>query len=136
MSNAAKAPTADTAPAGYQDLTTQAEVEHLMSEDGGAAILDFWSPSCGPCMAMAPAFKEVAEHFADEPIRFLKINTASHPHLAAPFNVRAVPTMLFLNNGEILDVRVGALDGPSLVKKAKWVLSKAKGESFLKRLFI
>jgi len=126
----------ESTASAYEDLTNQAAVEALMSETGGTAILDFWAPTCGPCMAMAPDFKAVAEHFADEPIRFLKINTASHPQLAAPFNVRAVPTMLFLHNGEILDVRVGALGGEELAKKAKWLLSKARGESFLKRIFL
>ncbi len=37
------------------------ELEALMSEDGGAAILDFWSPTCGPCRAMGPAFEALAK---------------------------------------------------------------------------
>ena len=117
------------------ELTTQAEVEHLMSEEGGAAVVDFWSPTCGPCMAMAPAYDAVAEEMAGEPIRFLKINTAKHPKLAAPFHIRSVPTLLWVNGGEILDVRVGALPGPALAKKARWLISKARGEGLLTRLF-
>ena len=37
-----------------EDFRNLSELEALMSEDGGAAIIDFWSPSCGPCKAMAP----------------------------------------------------------------------------------
>jgi thiol-disulfide isomerase/thioredoxin len=118
-----------------EELTKQREVEELMSEEGGAAVIDFWSPTCGPCLAMAPAYDALSEELADEPIRFVKINTASHPKLAAPFHVRAVPTLLFVHNGQILDVRVGALPGPALAKKAKWLLSKARGEGFLSRIF-
>lgn len=118
-----------------EELKTQREVEDLMSEEGGPAIIDFWSPTCGPCMAMAPAFEEVSQTFDEEPIRFVKINTASHPKLAAPFRVRAVPTLLFVNDGQILDVSVGALQGPALTKKARWLLSKSRGEGFLQRLF-
>ena len=118
-----------------EDLRTLRELEELMGEDGGAAILDFWSPTCGPCKAMAPAFEALANELADEPIRFIRINTASHAQLAEPFHIQAVPTLLFVHNGEILDVRVGALPGPALAKKAQWLLRKSRGETLLSGLF-
>jgi len=118
-----------------EDLKTREELEVLMSEDGGAAIIDFWSPTCGPCIAMAPHFEAVANELEDEPIRFVKINTASQPALARPFNIHSVPTLLFVNNGEILDVRVGALTGAALAKKAQWLLRKSRGEGFFSGLF-
>jgi thiol-disulfide isomerase/thioredoxin len=118
-----------------EELRSTAELEQLMSEDGGAAILDFWSPTCGPCKAMAPAFEAVAAELSEEPIRFIRINTATQPQLAQPFHIHAVPTLLFVHDGEILDVRVGALSGPALQKKARWLLGKARGEGFFTRLF-
>lgn len=118
-----------------EDLKTLAELEELMGEDGGAAIVDFWSPTCGPCKAMAPAFEAVATELADEPIRFIRINTATQAQLAQPFRIHAVPTLLFIHDGEILDVRVGALAGPALAKKAQWLLRKARGEGLLSGLF-
>lgn len=118
-----------------EELKSIGEVEQLMSAEGGAAIIDFWSPTCGPCLAMAPDLDALAEALQGEPIRIVKINTASHPQLAQPFHIRAVPTLLFVNNGEIVDVRVGALRGPDLMKKAQWLLSKARGEGFFTRLF-
>jgi len=118
-----------------EELKTLSELDNLMSEDGGAAILDFWSPTCGPCKAMAPSFEAVANELAEEPIRFIRINTASQAQLAQPFNIHAVPTLLFVNNGEILDIRVGALSGPALAKKAQWLLRKARGEGFFSKLF-
>ena len=118
-----------------EDLKSMSELEDLMSEDGGAAILDFWSPTCGPCKAMAPAFEALSNELADEPIRFIRINTAAQAQFAQPFNIHAVPTLLFVNNGEILDVRVGALPGPALAKKAQWLLRKSRGEGFFSKLF-
>lgn len=118
-----------------EELKTLEELDELMREDGGPAILDFWSPSCGPCKAMAPAFEAVAGELANEPIRFVRINTASQAQLAEPFNIHSVPTLLFVNDGEILDVRVGALSGPALAKKAQWLLRKSRGEGFLSALF-
>ncbi|MBT8452739.1 MAG: thioredoxin family protein [Deltaproteobacteria bacterium] len=118
-----------------EDFTTLSELDTLMSEDGGAAIIDFWSPSCGPCKAMAPAFEALSNELSEEPIRFIRINTAAQPKLAQPFHIHSVPTLLFVHNGEILDVRVGALPGPALAKKAQWLLRKSRGEGFLSRIF-
>ena len=118
-----------------EDLKTMRELEDLMSEDGGAAIIDFWSPTCGPCKAMAPAFEALSKELAEEPIRFVRINTAAQPALSQPFHIHSVPTLLFVNDGEILDVRVGALPGPQLAKKAQWLLRKARGEGFFSGLF-
>jgi len=118
-----------------EELKTLEELEDLMSENGGPAVLDFWSPTCGPCKVMAPAFEAVAGELADQPIRFVRINTATQAQLAQPFNIHAVPTLLFVNDGEILDVRVGALSGPALAKKAQWLLRKSHGEGFLSGLF-
>lgn len=118
-----------------EDFKNMSELEDLMSEDGGAAILDFWSPTCGPCKAMAPAFEALSDELSEEPIRFVRINTAAQAPLAQPFNIHSVPTLLFVNNGEILDVRVGALAGPALAKKAQWLLRKSRGEGFFTKLF-
>ena len=48
-----------------EELETVDQLEDLMSEEGGPAIIDFWSPTCGPCRAMAPAFESVAGELAE-----------------------------------------------------------------------
>ena len=75
-----------------------ADVVLAAIEDDGP---DTWSPTCGPCMAMAKDFEEVAAQFEREEVRFCKVNTETHGYLAAPFKVRAVPTILFIHDGEI-----------------------------------
>lgn len=77
----------------------------------------------------------VAEEFADEEIDFYKLNTEDHGNLASRFNVRSIPTLVLVDDGEILDVIVGAQSGRQIQKRAKWLLSKSRGEGFLSRLF-
>ncbi|PRP90653.1 Thioredoxin-2 [Enhygromyxa salina] len=121
----------------YEDLVDQDQVEAIMSPEGGAAVIDFWSPSCGPCMAMASDFAHVAGQFDPEEVRFCKVNTASHGYLAAPFKIMSVPTILFVLDGEVLDAVVGRMDAKRLGSRAEWLLKKRqrRGKGLLGRLF-
>ena len=116
-------------------ITTRDQLNDLMREGGPAGIIDFWADWCGPCKMMGPHFDAVAAEYADEPVNFYKVNTEHHPDLAQSFNVRSLPTVVIVNDGQILDAMIGAKDGRALAKKADWVLSKARGDGFLDRIF-
>ena len=121
----------------YLEPTTTEEIEALMSPEGGAAVLDFWSPTCGPCLAMARDFEHVAAQFDPDEVRFYKINTAAQGQLAAPFNIQAVPTILFVLDGQVVDAVVGKMDARRLGERAEWLLTKKQRRSkgLLGRLF-
>lgn len=126
-----------TEATAYDDLVEQDQVETIMSPEGGAVVIDFWSPSCGPCMAMASDFAVVAAQFDANEVRFCKVNTATHGWLAAPFNIMSVPTILFILDGEVKDAVVGRMDAKRLGSRAEWLLNKKhrKAKGLLGRLF-
>lgn len=129
--------TRTTAPAKpYTDLTSRAAVERLMSPGGGTGVIDFWAPWCAPCRALAPHFEAVAaQHAGAKPaVRFYKVNTEAHPDLAAAFNIRSIPTMVLVHDGEVVDVVVGALDARRLAAKVDWLLARAQGLGFWARV--
>lgn len=119
---------------GYEDLDTEEEMDAIMSEGAGAVVIDFWSPSCGPCLAMADDFAHVAGQFDKEEVRFFKVDTATRGWLAAPFNIRSVPTILFIKNGEVVDAVVGRMSAAQLGKRAEWLLEKTRKRGLLSRL--
>ncbi len=120
----------------YDELRTPDEVEAIMQPGGGTVVIDFWSPTCGPCLAMAQDFSDVAEQFEPGEVRFCKINTGEYPELAAPFDIRSVPTILFVHDGKILDGAVGKLSAQALGEKSEWLLGKAKRKpGLLRKLF-
>jgi thioredoxin 1 len=117
------------------ELQTPDDVEGVMAENSGAVVIDFWSSTCGPCLAMAPEFDAVARRYANEPIRFCKVQTDAHPELAAPFHIRSVPTLIFALDGEIVDAAVGRMNEQRLTKKVDWLLGRQRGDGFFTRLF-
>jgi thioredoxin 1 len=122
----------------YVDLEDSERLETLMSPEGGAAVIDFWSPTCGPCMAMARDFEHVAGQFDPEEVAFFKVDTSRQGHLAVPFRITSVPTILFVLDGSVLDAVVGRMDARRLGERAEWLLTKklrrAKG-GLIGRLF-
>ncbi len=79
------------------DSNFQQEV--LQSEK--PVIVDFWSPSCGPCLQFAPTFDKLAEEYWDK-ARFVKVNVAENMETPSKFGIAAVPTFIFFKDGEQL----------------------------------
>lgn len=122
--------------AAYEELEEEEQIEAIMQPGGGTVVLDFWSETCAPCLAMADDFAHVAAQFDRDEVRFCKVNTETHGHLAAPFKVRAIPTLLFIHDGKILDAIVGRMSAKQLGEKAEWLLGRAtRKPGLLGRLF-
>lgn len=59
------------------------------------AIIDFYATWCGPCKSIAPVLEELATEYKGE-IYVYKIDVDQEQELAADFNVRSIPTILFV----------------------------------------
>lgn len=70
-------------------------------------VLDFWSPTCGPCLSFAPTFAQAADRHPDAV--FGMINIQAEPALATEFDVQAVPTLLILRDRIVLYESLGAI---------------------------
>ncbi len=79
-------------------------------------MVDFYSPTCGPCKAIAPLIKTMSEEYLGEVI-VAKINTSDNPGTAMHYKIRGVPSLLFFKNGELIDQIVGAPPEPQLRHK-------------------
>ena len=62
-------------------------------------VVDFWGPSCGPCLALMPAVEELAAAYEGK-VKFCKLNVAENRRLVISLRVMAVPTILFYKGGE------------------------------------
>ncbi|MBQ8055362.1 MAG: thioredoxin [Paludibacteraceae bacterium] len=72
-------------------------------------VIDFWASWCGPCQRLKPVIEQVAEEYTDK--AFIgKYNTENNEELIEKFNIRNIPTILFIKNGEVVDRLTGAVN--------------------------
>lgn len=69
-------------------------------------LLDFWAPWCGPCRTVVPLVEQIADERPD--IVVGKVNVEEQPELARRFGIVSIPTLIVMQNGEILQRATGA----------------------------
>jgi len=69
-------------------------------------LVDFWAEWCGPCKMIAPVLDELAEEYSGK-VRIAKVNIDDEPGLASNYGVRAIPTLLLFQHGEVAEQIVG-----------------------------
>lgn len=70
-------------------------------------LVDFWADWCAPCKALMPILTKLAQEYQGKFI-LAKINIEEQPELAAQFQVRSVPTVMLVNQGQLVDQFNGA----------------------------
>jgi len=69
-------------------------------------LVQFWAGWSDQCKAMAPMLESVAEDQA-VPVTVARLNVEHHEELTEQYGVRAVPTLLIFNQGDLQDQIVG-----------------------------
>jgi thioredoxin 2 len=77
-------------------------------------VVDFWAPWCGPCKWIAPAVEELGRTHAGR-VKVVRLNIDDAPGIADRHNVRGIPTLLVMQNGQEVDRLTGAARKPDLV---------------------
>ena len=88
-------------------------------------LVDFWAPWCGPCKAIGPAVEKLAETYGDQ-FRFAKCNVDQSPETPEKYGIRAIPTLIFYHQGQIVDKITGAVSITVLEDTIKRILSGAE----------
>jgi len=99
---------------------TSGEFEDFTKE--GLVIVDFFAEWCMPCLVMGPIFDDLSDKFKGK-IKFGKVNIEDNRELAEKFNVRSIPNLVLLKNGEIIEQFIGSISSEELEEKLKGFLA-------------
>lgn len=83
-------------------------------------ILKFGASWCGPCVAFKPIIIQTQKALPDTTIEDIDID--ENPDLALKYNVRAVPTIVFLKDDIEQERVVGVLSTEQIVAKINRLL--------------
>jgi thioredoxin 1 len=70
-------------------------------------LVDFWAEWCGPCKAIAPIVKEIADDNGDK-LKVVKINIDESPQTPGTYGIRSIPTILMFKDGQVVSQLTGA----------------------------
>jgi thioredoxin 1 len=85
---------------------TQENFAAEVLQSGTPVLVDFWAEWCGPCKAVSPILDELADEY-DGKVKIGKVNIEEQQGVAAEYGIRAIPTLLLFNKGQVTDQIVG-----------------------------
>lgn len=89
------------------NLVTLTEANFAEETSGSVpVIVDFWAEWCGPCRMLTPILDELAKERAGK-VKIGKVNVDEQQALAAQFQVRSIPMLVFFKDGKAVDTVVG-----------------------------
>ncbi len=65
-------------------------------------VIDFWAEWCGPCKALTPVLEKVTAAYADKGVVLAKIDTDKNQFIASQFQIRSIPTVYAMFQGQLV----------------------------------
>lgn len=95
---------------------THQNFEAEVLQSNSPVIVDFYADWCGPCKMIAPVLEEIARDLGDR-VKVAKVNVDEESELAQRYQVQSLPTLLYFQNGEVMNQLIGATSKKNILGK-------------------
>ena len=82
-------------------------------------VVKFGAEWCGPCKIMNSTIESIEEQFNSVNFIEVDVEEGSNDEIVSKFNIRNIPVLVFMKNGDTISKSVGALTKDMLVEKIK-----------------
>ena len=89
--------------------------EFKEATEGKKVVVDFFADWCGPCRMLSPVIED-ADKNSELSLDVLKVNVDDLPEIARRYGIQSIPTLMVLDNGEIVRGSLGYLNKNALVE--------------------
>lgn len=72
----------------------------------GIVLVDFYATWCGPCKVLSPIIEEIAGEIGNK-AKIAKMDVDKNGKTPSKYNIRYLPTVIILKNGEVSETFVG-----------------------------
>ena len=79
-------------------------------------LVDFWAEWCGPCRKVGPVVEEIASEYEGK-FKVGKLNVDDGQKTASHYGVMSIPTLMFFENGQVVEQIVGSVGKAELKAK-------------------
>ncbi|HWB24775.1 MAG TPA: thioredoxin [Chitinophagaceae bacterium] len=86
---------------------TDANFQTVVLDSDKLTVVDFWAEWCPPCRAIAPIIEELSTQYSGK-INVGKINVDHNPNISITYGITAIPVILYIKDGKVVDKQVGA----------------------------
>ncbi len=83
------------------------DLADLVAKAPGVVLVDFYATWCGPCVKQGKVLHQLENFASQKKASIIKVDVDQHEELATLFDVSALPTLMLIKDGKIVERQRG-----------------------------